>query len=253
MTAWCSNVEHRAEPPEEKAQKFSAGDVLSDRGTIRPGGAVLDLAALSDEELFELWRVRRKQDAFAQLEGRFRNELLGYARSRLARVGVHDAAGRAQDHVQETYLRLSLRTVALPSVRNWLYRVVGNLVTDELRKQGVGPRVLSISTAEQPGCEPADEDLDPLDELINAEEPPDIVKFWECVGTLPDHAWRLLVWHYVAGHGYEALVRLTGLKYSQVSMHLYEARKQLRKGYRLRRSSAERLSKRTEGSSQACP
>jgi len=201
----------------------------------------LDHPALNEEDLFELWRTARDQAAFAELEGRCRNELLGYARSRMARMGVPDPEGRAHDHVQETFLRLALRTAPLPAVRNWLYRVLGNLVTDEGRKLGSGPRILSIhapTTSENATSDPAEDDLDLLDELINAEAPADIVRFWECVQALPDHAWRLMVWHYVAGHSYEALVRLTGLKYSQVSMHLYNARQQLRNCYRQRLASA---------------
>jgi RNA polymerase sigma factor (sigma-70 family) len=211
------------------------------------GEDTLDHAPRTDEDLFERWRADRDHSAFALLESRYRNELLGYARSRLARMGALDTGGRAQEHVQETFLRLSLRTTSLPCVRNWVYRVLANLLTDEARKLGSGPLVLSIhepAGEESTTCEPADDDLGVLDELINSESPADLVQFWQCVQDLPDHAWRLLVMHYVSGHSYEGIGRLTGLKYSQVSMRLHEARQRLRKCYQRRLSQPESRTKR---------
>jgi RNA polymerase sigma factor (sigma-70 family) len=202
----------------------------------------LDHAALPDEDLFERWRTARDAGAFAEVERRYRNEMLGYARGRLRRMGVPGAAERAQDAVQETFLRLTLRTTPLPHVRSWLYCVLGNLVTDEGRERKRAVRLVSVHSSREEdilGVEPAEEDLGPLQELINAEAPGDIVKFWQCVQALADDAWRLLVMHYVDERSYQGIVRLTGLKYSQVCLRLHEARQQLRKCYQCRLSGLE--------------
>jgi RNA polymerase sigma factor (sigma-70 family) len=121
--------------------------------------------------------------------------------------------------------------------------VLGNRVTDEARERKRALRLVSVHTSSEDdflGAEPADEDLGPLEELINAEAPGDIVLFWQCVQALPDDAWRLLVMHYVDERSYQGIVRLTGLKYNQVSLRLYEARQQLRRCYQERISARNR-------------
>jgi RNA polymerase sigma factor (sigma-70 family) len=204
----------------------------------------VDHTALTDEKLFELWLTQRDCVAFAELDARYRDALLGFAERRLQRFHVPAAADCAQDCVQETFLRLSLRMQPLPSVRNWLYCVLRNLLNDEGRRHGRQPAMVSIHPGPEEdasGIDPVDDDLGPLAELLNTETPPPdlMASFLECLEELAEHLRQLIEMHYLEGHSYVVIAERTGLSKETITGRLFKARKQLRECFRRRLSEPE--------------
>jgi RNA polymerase sigma factor (sigma-70 family) len=195
----------------------------------------LDHIAPADETLFARWQNERDEKAFSDIEHRYRNQLLGYAIHRLKRMGVPDQEGRAGERVQETFLKLALRTEPLPCIRTWLYRVLGNRLIDEGRTAGRRRGVFSASHSprlEHEWSETADADLDPIDEVINGEEvTADVERFRRALEDLTDEDFRLLVLHHIEERSYEEISRRTGLTHGQITSRLHRARQRWRAGY----------------------
>src|SRR5438128_1989426 len=94
----------------------------------------------------------------------------------------------AEDCVQETFQRLAVHREPLPCVRAWLFHVLRNLVIDAQRRAGRRPLSLSTLAAgedEPTPLDPADDDLAPLDELINRETPTPAEVLRPCLEALP--------------------------------------------------------------------
>ena len=188
--------------------------------------------ALTDEQLLDLWRTHYDQGAFAELHGRYQDELLGYAFSMLRTMGIPDAAGCAQECVQETFLRLSSQTRSIPCARAWLYLVLRNRVIDEGRRRGRSLPTVSLHAEEGDRIDPADDGLGPLDKLINDDQTPNrIMIFWECLHELPLGLVQVFVLFHVLDRSCDEIEGQIGVPKSTLGPRLHRARKQLRECY----------------------
>jgi RNA polymerase sigma-70 factor, ECF subfamily len=201
------------------------------------GGDVVDYSALKDEHLLDLWSSQRDNLAFAVIDNRHRAAMLGFAYNRLS--WAHDGYGRAQECVQITFLRLS-KQFSLPCVRNWLYAVLDHLVIDQLRALGRHPMPVSIhlpSGDEAAKIDPLDEDLSPLEELVNAEMRPDLLL--ECLKQLSPTRRQMIEMFHLQGLTYSQIVDLTGLSDAAIAGRLHKARIELLNCYLRRLSESE--------------
>ena len=105
----------------------------------------------TDESLVEAY-VQGEREAFAQLIGRYRHELLHF----LTRfLGSHAAA---EDVFQETFVQIHLSADRFDTTRRfkpWLFTIAANKARDHYRKQGRQQMVsLSAPMDRQPGGRP---------------------------------------------------------------------------------------------------
>lgn len=99
--------------------------VLAEPGT-RP-------EALSDEELFLLYRDRNRPEAFEALVHRYEGELYGYLRRYLGNASM------AEDIFQATFVKLHRNReefIEGRKLRPWLYSIATHLAIDAMRKAG---------------------------------------------------------------------------------------------------------------------
>ena len=196
----------------------------------------------SDEELFEDWLTRQDSDSFNQLYGRYRDSLRGCAIFALRAGRMPGAAEVAEDCVQETFQRLAVHREPLPCVRAWLFRVLRTRVIDAQRRAGHRPLSFSTLAAgedEPAPLDPPDEDLTPLDELINRETPSPAEVLRPCLEALPDNFREVIVMHYLEDLGYKAITEATGLTHHTIAMRLHRARGVLEDCFRKRLSESK--------------
>jgi RNA polymerase sigma factor (sigma-70 family) len=119
---------------------------LDRRAGISPkklvSGAVLNIREepdthVTDRELLERY-LEGHVEAFEEILGRYERPLLRFVARYLTGFGRDGAAERAEDAVQEVFLRFVREARNLRSVENlsaWLYRVARNIAIDERRKE----------------------------------------------------------------------------------------------------------------------
>ena len=204
-------------------------------------GGVVDHSALTDEQLYDLWRAGRDMAAFDAIYHKHLDAMRRRALRLLYTWGVPGAAACAEDDVQETFLRLAQQTKSIPCVRAWLYRVLHNLAVGRVTDRIHHPSHPIHPTDEEGGggIDPADDHLGPPEELIQAETPDQATQVWECLKELPQDASGLLVLHYFEDLSYDEIAEQTGLPKTTIGSRLYRARQLFLQIYQRRLGDSE--------------
>lgn len=181
----------------------------------------------SDHALLEATRTG-DQDAFAELVGRYRNQLTGY----IYRM-TNDYDG-AVDLAQETFVRLYRavdRYQTSHAFSTYLYRIATNLAISELRKRK-RRRLVSLTGFFQTSDRGEAREFDPADErpLIDCElvatERRQAVQ--RAISTLPEKYRAPLILRDVEGRSYEEIARILQTSEGTVKSRISRARDFLR-------------------------
>lgn len=185
----------------------------------------------SDHALLEATRTG-DQDAFAELVGRYRNQITSY----IYRM-TNDYDG-AVDLAQETFVRLYRavdRYQTSHAFSTYIYRIATNLAISELRKRK-RRRLVSLTGFFQStdGAEPTE--FDPADErplqdleLVDAERRHAVQR---AISTLPEKYRAPLILRDVEGRSYEEIARILQTSEGTVKSRISRARDFLREKMR---------------------
>ena len=181
----------------------------------------------SDHALLEATRTG-DEDAFAELVGRYRNQLTGY----IYRI-TNDYDG-AVDLAQETFVRLYRavdRYQTSYAFSTYLYRIATNLAISELRKRK-RRKLVSLTGFFQTTDRGEARELDPVDErpLVDREmvatERRQAVQ--RAISTLPEKYRAPLILRDVEGRSYEEIARILQTSEGTVKSRISRARDFLR-------------------------
>lgn len=167
-----------------------------------------------DEDILDLIRARRPDDALARLVPAYRRRVFGLAHSIL-----RDRAA-AEDVAQEVFVKL---WQALDSydgrarLSTWIYAITRNAAVSALRKR---PRAASLS----------DPDCAAEAERIASHGPPpesDDPRLWRHVQALPEMQRQVVTLYYQDERSTEEVAEMLGLPVNTVKTHLHRARARL--------------------------
>ena len=183
--------------------------------------------ASSDHALLEATRTG-DQDAFAELVGRYRNQLTGY----IYRM-TNDYDG-AVDLAQETFVRLYRavdRYQTNHAFSTYLYRIATNLAISELRKRK-RRKLVSLTGFFQATERGETREFDPADErplidreLVESERRQAVQR---AISTLPEKYRAPLILRDVEGRSYEEIARILQTSEGTVKSRISRARDFLR-------------------------
>ncbi|MDT4968336.1 MAG: hypothetical protein QOJ64_3073 [Acidobacteriota bacterium] len=195
-------------------------------GTAVPQTVVAD-QPLTDHALLEATRTG-DEAAFAELVGRYRNQITGYIYRML-----NDYDG-AIDMAQETFVRVyqaADRYQTNYAFSTYIYRIATNLAISELRKRK-RRRLVSLTgffqqTEGQEAREFNPPDLGPLQDavLVDTERKTAVAR---AIGTLPEKYRAPIVLRDVEGKSYEEIARILETSEGTVKSRISRARGFLR-------------------------
>lgn len=181
----------------------------------------------SDHALLEATRTG-DEDAFAELVGRYRNQLTGY----IYRM-TNDYDG-AVDLAQETFVRLYRavdRYQTSHAFSTYLYRIATNLAISELRKRK-RRKLVSLTGFFQTSERGEAREFDPADErpladcaLVDDERRKAVQR---AISTLPEKYRAPLILRDVEGRSYEEIARILDTSEGTVKSRISRARDFLR-------------------------
>lgn len=197
----------------EKATAGGGGDRAGSRDRDRDGGPARGGSAEPDPATIE----RARQGDLQAFESLYRSSV-GRVYALCLRWSAGDAA-RAEDFVQEVYLRVWERLGSFEGraqFSSWVHRVAVNRLTDLLR--------IEIRRSE---LAPMDAELDPAFDAGNR-SPELRLDLEAAIRSLPAGARIVFVLHDVEGYGHEEIAAMTGLSIGTSKSQLHRARRLLR-------------------------
>lgn len=130
---------------------------------------------------------------------------------------------RAKDMVQETFVRtweyISVGKEVL-NIRAFLYRVLNNLVVDDIRKK----KALSLEEITEGGFQASDNRIGKIQVELEAEAK----NLMRAMKKLEDDKMHLLVMRYIDGFGPKEIAKTLGENENVISVRLSRALKELR-------------------------
>lgn len=191
------------------------------------GPPAVMVAPMSDHELLQ-GTLAGDQDAFAELVGRYRNQITSY----IYRM-TNDYDG-AVDLAQETFLRVyraAGRYQTTHAFSTYIYRIATNLAISELRKRK-RRRLVSLTGLLASGDGEETRDFDAPDErplqdvsLVDSERR-EVIK--RAIATLPDKYRAPLVLRDVEGKSYDEIASILRTSEGTVKSRINRARNFLR-------------------------
>jgi len=131
---------------------------------------------------------------------------------------------RSRDMVQETFIRTweyMLQGKELLNIRAFLYRVLNNLIVDEIRKK----KTLSLEAIMEVGFQASDNRIGKMQVELSAEAK----NLARVMDQLDDEKRQLLVMRYIDGFGPKEIAEVLGENENVISVRLNRALKELRK------------------------
>src|SRR6266705_939253 len=184
------------------------------------------IAPMSDHALLEATRAG-DEDAFAELVGRYRNQITSY----IYRMTNDE---EAVDLAQETFVRLyraAGRYQTTHAFSTYLYRIATNLAISELRKRK-RRRLVSLTGLLNPGDGGEAVDFNPADERplqdVNLVETERREAISRAISTLPEKYRAPLVLRDVQGKSYDEIAAILATSEGTVKSRISRARNFLR-------------------------
>ena len=184
-------------------------------------------STVSDEQLLVRYRDSGDRDLFAQLVGRYEQELYSYLRRYL------DDADMAQDVFQAAFLQVHLKSHQFDDSRRfrpWLYTIATNQAIDAQRRN---KKHRSVSLD---GVSRGDEEVGTLINLLESSEvdPADQVDLEECrklvresLASLPDHLRSVITLVYYQGFKYREAAEVLAIPVGTVKSRMHAALQKL--------------------------
>ena len=182
---------------------------------------------LSDEQLLVRYRDNGERELFAQLVGRYEQELYSYLRRYLG------DAEMAQDVFQATFLQIHLKSHQFDSTRRfrpWMYTIATNQAIDAQRRNKKH-RSVSLDSAGRGNEEVGtlinlleSSEVDPLQQ-VDLEESRRLVR--ESLESLPDHLRSVITLVYYQGFKYREAADVLAIPVGTVKSRMHSALQKL--------------------------
>jgi RNA polymerase sigma-70 factor (ECF subfamily) len=167
-----------------------------------------------DEDIVDLIRAGRHDDALARLVPAYRRRLFGLA------YGILRDRAAAEDVAQEVFVKVWQAMGSYDGrarLSTWIYAIARNAAISALRKR---PRATSLS----------DPDVSAEAELAEASSQApesDDPQLWRLVETLPEKQRQVVTLYYQEDRSTEEVAEMLGLPVNTVKTHLHRARARL--------------------------
>lgn len=191
------------------------------------------LQSLSDEQLFDHYRVQEDASVFAELVSRYQQELYNYLRRFLA------DASMAEDVFQATFLQVHVKRDLFQSGRRfrpWLYTIATNQAIDAQRRNRRHRR-LSLDQAQRTGGEDAGTLMEVVASGTSGPHEAAESEEWaawihEAVASLPEPLQNAVKLVYFRGMKYREAAKVMSVPVGTVKSRLHSAINRLGQSWR---------------------